>query len=74
MMSQPVKLPVTFLLPYGQGLTAEMSQPSRKPSERAYRRSLTDLMRSSLCLLVVILAPVDRISDLYVSYGQIMNS
>jgi hypothetical protein len=56
-MSQPVKLAVTFLLPYGQRPTEEMSRPSRKPNERGYRRCLTNVMKSSLYLLVVILLP-----------------
>jgi hypothetical protein len=45
------------LLPYGQRPTEEMSRSSRKPNEKGYRRCLTNVMRSSLYWLVVILLP-----------------
>ena len=54
-MSPRVKLPVTFLLPYGQKLTEGMIQHSRRHKEREYSRCLPDVMSSSLCLLAVIL-------------------
>jgi hypothetical protein len=54
-MSQPVKRPVTFLLPYEQKLTGGMSRPSRRHKETEHSRCLPDVMSSSPCLLVVIL-------------------
>jgi|RhiMetdeSRZDD1v2_1073273.scaffolds.fasta_scaffold1478417_2 hypothetical protein len=56
-MSQRVKLPVTSLLRYGQKLTEEMLQHSRRHKEREYSRCLPDVMSSSLCLLAAILLP-----------------
>ena len=56
-MSEPAKLPVSFLLPYGPKLIEGLIQPSRRHKEREYSQCLPVVMRPSLCLPVVILLP-----------------
>ncbi len=48
-MRQPVKLPVTFSLSYGQKRAKALSQPSRRHKKTAHSPCLPSVTRSSLC-------------------------